>query len=360
MIGRSMRSPPPPLAALQASLGDAYAQVLGAATDCALLDFPDHSNVGDSAIWLGQIALLKRAGVRIRYAASRGDFSLPALRRNLPPGGIVLIHGGGNFGTLYPAHQEHREMLLRDCAGLKVVQLPQSICYDDADALQRTARAIAAHREFTLMVRDQASYRIATGALGACARLCPDAALMLVGSLARPQPRVDCFILARTDKERSSDGLASAVVHHAEGLDILCGDWLEEPASARLAWAQWVRPKLRRASLRMAPWQRLVTASYTSAARVRVQRGVRLLGRGKVVITDRLHGMILSVAAGIPCVALDNSNGKVSAFHRLWLGGVPGCALAASVPDAVAMARSFIADAASPQRRNEAAPSGFP
>lgn len=326
----------------------AYAQALAGATDCALLDFPDHTNVGDSAIWLGEIVLLARAGVRVRYAASRFDFSLPALRRNLPRSGVVLIHGGGNFGTLYPAHQAHREALLRDCADLPVVQLPQSICYDDDAALPATARAIAAHPRFTLMVRDRASERTAAEALGARTVLCPDSALMLAGSLRRAEPSVDCLVLAREDQERAGDGLVPALQADAQGLSLRCGDWLEETTSAPLAAARWLRPRLRRVPLNHALWQQLVAGSCTMAARARVQRGLQWIGRGRVVITDRLHGMILSVAAGIPCVALDNRNGKVAEFHRLWLAGLPGCELARSPAEAVAIARRLLAGGDAP------------
>ena len=41
--------------------------------------------------------------------------------------------------------------------------------------------------------------------------------------------------------------------------------------------------------------------------------------KSKLVITDRLHGMILSVIAGIPCIALNNISKKVQGVWNLWL-----------------------------------------
>lgn len=41
--------------------------------------------------------------------------------------------------------------------------------------------------------------------------------------------------------------------------------------------------------------------------------------KARVVITDRLHGMIFSVITGTPCIALDNFNGKVSSTYYTWL-----------------------------------------
>lgn len=38
-----------------------------------------------------------------------------------------------------------------------------------------------------------------------------------------------------------------------------------------------------------------------------------------LVITDRLHGMILSMLAKTPCIAFDNINHKVSSVYETWL-----------------------------------------
>ena len=40
----------------------------------ALVDFPDHSNVGDSAIWLGEMAYLRKSGRLPAYYSAIADF----------------------------------------------------------------------------------------------------------------------------------------------------------------------------------------------------------------------------------------------------------------------------------------------
>ena len=40
--------------------------------------------------------------------------------------------------------------------------------------------------------------------------------------------------------------------------------------------------------------------------------------RAKLVITDRLHGMIISAVTGTPCIVLDNYNQKVSGSYQ-WI-----------------------------------------
>ena len=334
-----MNDPTPALSPLLARLRATFGATLGPIRDCALIDFPDHANVGDSAIWLGEIALLQDLGVRIRHACALHQYSAPALRRALPPGATILIHGGGNFGTLWPRHQQLRESLLQEFPDYRVVQLPQSIHYSDRDSLDATARVIANHPDFTLMVRDEASYRIAADQLRAKTVMSPDAALALAGTLPRVRPEVDCFVLARTDKEQSGIDLAQAAAGAAPGLSVRVDDWLAESHSRLWRLASQARARLQPGTLPLSAAAHL--ALCNAAARHRVTRGVRMLGQGRSVVTDRLHGMILSACAGIPCVALDNNYGKVSAFHHQWFANLPDCVVAASVPQAMAQARAL-------------------
>jgi pyruvyl transferase EpsI len=44
--------------------------------------------------------------------------------------------------------------------------------------------------------------------------------------------------------------------------------------------------------------------------------------KSKLVITDRLHGMIFSAITGTPCIVFANSNGKVEAEYQ-WIQSLP-------------------------------------
>ena len=81
---------------------------------CALIDFPNHSNVGDNAIWLGEIAWLADAGIRVRYRCDVKTYNRAALAQSLGADGAIFIHGGGNLGDLWPRHQRLRETVIRD------------------------------------------------------------------------------------------------------------------------------------------------------------------------------------------------------------------------------------------------------
>jgi hypothetical protein len=59
---------------LAARYRDTLARHLGDCDDVVLLDFPNHANVGDSLIWLGEIAALRQLGKTVRHVCSIWDY----------------------------------------------------------------------------------------------------------------------------------------------------------------------------------------------------------------------------------------------------------------------------------------------
>src|SRR5690606_38625060 len=130
------------------------AELLDGIDEIALLDYPEYANVGDSLIWLGQIALFKRLKKRVVYVAAAWHSDDAALRKVVDNGAAIIIMGGGNFGTLWPHHQTYREHIMRAFADATIIQMPQSICFEDEAALARTREIIANCSNFHLLARD--------------------------------------------------------------------------------------------------------------------------------------------------------------------------------------------------------------
>ena len=336
--------PPDPLRSLTDKISQVLRQVIPIGEPCALIDYPDHPNVGDSAIWLGERVFLEQHGSKIAYSCSARTYDEAALRAAMPRG-TVLIHGGGNFGTLWPHHHELRERLLATLRDYRVVQLPQSIHYDDPAALQHTAQLVRNHPAFTLLVRDQTALGIARDALGANALLCPDSALLLAGKLRRQAPQVDCLVLARSDKERACDGLANAFAQL--GFSVAAQDWLDEPRGTLHRIRDRLANRARGAAAGSRWFQVAMLLVWDRLAWQRTRRGCQVLSRGRIVVTDRLHAHILCTLLGIPHIVLDNNCGKLSGFIRCWTAEHPLCHLAGSVEEATRIARSLLASSTS-------------
>jgi pyruvyl transferase EpsO len=314
----------------------------------ALVNFPNHRNAGDPALWLGALAALARIGARVVYRASWAAYDETALRRALGSG-TVLIQGGGNFGDLYPARQQAtRERILVELADLRTVQLPQSIHFEDPANRERVRRACEDHGDLTLLVRDRASLEWAQDLVDVPSRLCPDLSMAL-GPLPRPRPpSVDVVWLRRRDPEARQDGSAAPPT----GMSVRVTDWLaelaDEPRPGRAdQLAGWVNGRMlqwhqRGSRLSRRAW-RVDAATYERLARLWVARGLHLLADGRVVVTDRLHGHLLALLMGIPNVVLDNRIGKVGAYLDTWSSAASLTHPAGDRTEALALARDLLA-----------------
>jgi pyruvyl transferase EpsO len=53
-------------------------------------------------------------------------------------------------------------------------------------------------------------------------------------------------------------------------------------------------------------------------AGLHLRRGCSLLASGRVVVTDRLHGYLLSLLLGLPHVVLGDRHGKIASTLATW------------------------------------------
>ena len=278
----------------------------------AIVDVPNHANVGDSAIFLGQLAWLEAIGAPPpSYLCDTYSYSESDLRHYVPHG-TILLQGGGNFGDLWKASQALRERIVSAFPSHRIVQLPQTVHFQSPSALETAAALFSRHEHLTMIVaRDRVSFDLASAGLRCRALLAPDSALAL-GAMTRPATASqDVVWLARTDKESSSlpvPGGAHPV------------DWMRDDDTILIRLERWLRK--RGIGLRFRNRLRRRLASE------RVTRGCVTLSQGRIVVADRLHAHILCLMMGIPHVVVDNNYGKVRSFSTHGREGRLGCGFA--------------------------------
>jgi exopolysaccharide biosynthesis predicted pyruvyltransferase EpsI len=277
---------------------------------CALLDFPSHANVGDSAIWLGEIAWLRQRGWLPSYTCDTDTYSRECLAKSIGDG-IIFLHGGGNFGDFWTNHQELRERAIQDFPGNRIIQLPQTIYYLDIKSVVSTQRVVDAHKNLILLCRDQVSLDFARQHFVAESHLCPDMAFSL-GTLTRTPAVNDVVWLCRTDEESSG----AALPPRPESVEV--HDWLEEAETPLRRQSELLSKRVKRNTDAWQVVQRELMDTYEPLARQRLNRGCDILNRGRIVISDRLHGHVLSLLLGIPHVIYDNCYGKLRSFYETW------------------------------------------
>jgi exopolysaccharide biosynthesis predicted pyruvyltransferase EpsI len=197
------------------------------------------------------------------------------------------------------------------------------------------------HPDLTILARDQRSYELAQNEFRARSALCPDMAFVL-GMLDRPALVGGRIVwLARSDIE------ACRRPRFRLSPDIEQLDWVKDDVSALFRLTSAALSKRCR---QLGMFDQLVPIGtralalcgvYDWLAGRQVARGCRILRRGRVVITDRLHGHILSILLRIPHVLLDNCYGKLRSFYDTWTRGCESTAWAEDGERALQQARAL-------------------
>lgn len=297
-----------------------------------IIDPPGHPNVGDCAILLGELDFFARHHSASRLSYYDVDSYTPGADKYIEQASILVIHGGGNFGDIWPHHHRMRSAALERFRHKPIIQLPQSISFDSDEELKRTADLIRAHPDFTLLVRDTKSQAFAEQHFECRVILCPDMAFAM-RPITRKAASVDIFGLLRTDKEAVADHAAIEQALKGTGSTLEIRDWLENPPTLINQLDYRLKRMTRFHPHRTAPFRTQLVWVRQAYARARLAYGIDLLSRGRIVVTDRLHAHILSSLLDIPNFFFDSYDGKISALYNTWTKGRAEAALVHSAAE---------------------------
>ncbi len=279
-------------------------EVIAPGSKVVYLDYPVHGNIGDLLIMKGTEAFFRDYGITVRKRYSYINFRTDAV---IPEDWIVVCHGGGNFGDLYPHHQQLREKAVKAFRRNRIVILPQTIHFADPLEEQRAFVKLSEHPDLHLFVRDETSYMKAKSKL-THVYLAPDMAHQLYPLPSNPPNNRRKLALLRTDKE-SSPRESSASFDHKADWPQLFSKW--DRRLLKLILAGYSLDRLLKNKIPLRPVWYFLADKY-------IARAMALFDQYDRILTSRLHGHILSCLMDKPNLLLDNSYGKNKSYSRLW------------------------------------------
>jgi pyruvyl transferase EpsO len=273
------------------------------------LDYPVHLNFGDLLIMRGTEQFFAHCGHRIEARAAYMNFC-DSLQRRMTADTIIVMHGGGNFGDLYPVHQRFREQIVRQFPDNRIVVLPQSVYFSSAGALEQSAEVFRAHRDLVLCLRDHASVRRAGTRFTHNTVLMPDMAHQLWRGH-DPESIADDRTLAllRRDLEMSQDQTRS----DGESESV---DWVDFIPR----WSCRIFGRILRLHELEGRYGRRLGAQrvwyrYCDFLHTHMEQQFRAYGQ---VVTSRLHGMIFAALLDKTVRYADNTYGKLTGYANTW------------------------------------------
>lgn len=280
------------------------------------VDYPVHLNFGDILIMRGTERFFADYGYRVVDRAGYMNFTASA-RRAVPPDATIVLHGGGNFGDLYPVHQRFREAVVRQFPEHPIVLMPQTVHFQSEPARQASAAIFRQHPNLLLLVRDRPSLLAVDGLFSSQVLLMPDMAHQLWDAAPPPVAAVTGRLdLWRTDIE------ATRRPEMAAGPGRPAVDWLDlVPVRQRRVFGLILRLHRLEAAVDRRLGARPVWYGYCE--RLHRQMLARFAPYAEVR-TNRLHGMIFAALLDKKVIFDDNAYGKLGHYAQQWFDRHPG------------------------------------
>lgn len=271
----------------------------------------DYSNIGDVAIFLTSIDFLQKNLKQPLKCilTSKQSANRKALQTVISSGDTLFLQGGGNMGTLYPTEEMLRQNIVSWFPKNRIIILPQTVYFGTDFPLLawRARRFYGKNTNLTVGVRDRYSLSTCRDLLKIHALLFPDMVLSVAPSRQKRYSRNKKVLLClRRDSEKALSSIETAI--------------LEEELRSRGY------------ELHFFDTDDMSGRDFKDR-RAKVQETLDYFQNFQLVITDRFHGTIFSYVTRTPCIAFDNSYGKLSNGF-LWFDGSNYMFFANSTKDA--------------------------
>lgn len=258
---------------------------------------PMHKNIGDSAILIAEREFLKKCGY-INVVEVSGDEYLgfrKCIRRLLPKNAALFLPGGGNMGDLWLPEENLRREIIADFQEHQIVIFPQTIHYSDtSDGIREQEKSIPyynCNEKIVIVAREKTSYETMKNLYSKAKILVTPDIVLSMKFTQEKEKREGILLCFRNDKEK---------------------DLTEEN----------IEKMIQKLSVNKYLITRTDTMSeegITTDNRERIVRQkLKQFSEAKVVITDRLHGMVFAAITGTPCLVFANNHHKVQGTYE-WI-----------------------------------------
>lgn len=261
---------------------------------CAYIGTPYYGNLGDQQIRTSSIEYLKKQGLHVVEIS----YTLYPLAKNLISDNIKLIvlPGGGNLGDVYLFEQYLKDEVIRKFKDKRIIVFPQTLHYENASEngeFNTSKNIFSKHPNLTIVAREKVSYeKMKLDFNKNNILLSPDIVLSSNYTEKYKYKRNNQILfLCRNDIEKvvSNDKLLNLKNNINKVYSIV-----EDDTDKHYNVFDVTRDK-------------------------ELNTLFKKIAKSKLVITDRLHGMIFCAITNTPCIVLSNYNHKIKSTYFNWL-----------------------------------------
>ena len=271
-----------------------YALAQGKKYRILYFELPCFDNLGDHAIAYTTTAFLEN------YVKKHPDYQLFVIhgwdmpkvihlfKRDAHPKDIVICQGGGNMGSMYDFAETMRQKVLKTFASSRIIIMPQTVYFSkDEDGQKKKTKYCKVYNScnnLTIFARDHQSYIMMKELFTVDIQEMTDIVASYDASEFASENRKGILLCLRSDAESAFKTEDKKLLYS------LCRNVAENVHVTDTCTKEEIAEENREMELH-SKWS--------------------IFGKARLVVTDRLHGMIFSLITKTPCVVLGNNHHKV-------------------------------------------------
>lgn len=288
-----------------------------------LMGTPSHGNLGDQAIVNAEYQFLSKYFPTKTIIEIRNVDYLrysKYIEKYINNEDIIVIDGGGNMGVIWPDEDDKIRDIISRFSDNNIIIFPQTCFYNETFDAQRrielNRKAYEKCKGLVIMLRDKASFNNVNRMFPTVKSFfVPDIVLYTsVPKLINEPKKKTVLLCFREDREKmlknNEISLLKTHILNSNTLimetDTVIGDPVTKKNRNKQLYSKW--------------------GEFQTT---------------KLVITDRLHGMIFAAINSTPCIAFDNSSKKVSGVYTAWLKHLPYIKCVANIGEAIEIFETF-------------------
>ena len=261
---------------------------------------PEYGNVGDQAIayatekyiidYFPEYCLVK-------VTEENTYKHMKTIQRVCAANDIIFLQGGGNMGSLYPQIERLRRFCIKCFPNNKIVSMPTTATYRDDKFGKRefkeSLKVYNAHKKLILLAREKYTYDfLKENYINARCLLVPDIVFYLMNKIEITESERNCIMLCIRKEMESvlSEKLRNDIIK--EVLDRFPDGFIYDTEIKRTV--------------------------DSDIRDFEVLSMINQFKRTKMVITDRMHGMIFAAITRTPCIVLRSLDKKIAGTYQ-WI-----------------------------------------
>ena len=263
-----------------------------------LVGTPLHQNLGDQAITVAEFAFFKKYFPEyyvIEIPSPLYMKNKPYLIEYVKPDDIFFCNGGGNLGNVYMDEERLRRDVIATFLNNRIIILPQTMYFTHTEEGKKEiviSRDIyKLHDKLTIIAREKVTYNLMKAVFTNNTLLLIPDIVMTLDIPNKNKKRSGALLCLRSDIESALSDVQKQYINDrfkSKSLSVTKIDTVSD---------RWYLPKERGKA---------------------VYEKLEQIGKAKLIITDRLHGMIFAAITSTPCIAIGNYNHKLVASFE-WL-----------------------------------------